>query len=274
MKVTKLNGFFGAEIQKIDLVNITDENIDDIKQLWLTHKVLVLRNQVLTLEEHINFSRRFGDLEVHPFGNIHPEHPEVLVLETGGETGKQSYSATDWHSDVTYREKPPMGSILQGKVIPPVGGDTCFSDAVEAYNRLDPEIQIIVDELSAIHDWNKMTSQGKNPLRDNTLDEMRQTFPLISHPVIRTHPETKERAIFTNNFFTSHIDGVGEEESEYLLRKLAEAIRDPSIQIRVRWDETTVVMWDNRCVQHAGTDDFLPAHRKMERTAITGDRPF
>ena len=114
MEVTKLNGFFGAEIQKIDLVNITDENIDDIKQLWLTHKVLVLRNQVLTLEEHMNFSRNFGDLEVHPFGNVHPEHPEVLVLETGGETGKQSYSATDWHSDVTYREKPPMGSILRG----------------------------------------------------------------------------------------------------------------------------------------------------------------
>ena len=85
MEVTKLNGFFGAEIQKIDLVNITDENIDDIKQLWLTHKVLVLRNQVLTLEEHINFSRRFGDLEVHPFGNIHPEHPEVLVLDEVGD---------------------------------------------------------------------------------------------------------------------------------------------------------------------------------------------
>ena len=90
MEVTKLNNFFGAEIQGIDLANLTDENIDDIKQLWLTHKVLVLRNQVLTLEEHMNFSRNFGDLEVHPFGNIHPEHPEVLVLETGGETGKQS----------------------------------------------------------------------------------------------------------------------------------------------------------------------------------------
>ena len=274
MKVTRLNNFFGAEIQGIDAANPTDDNIEEIKQLWLTHKVLVLRNQVLTPEEHVDFSRNFGDLEVHPFGTIHPEHPEVLVLESGGNTGKQAYSATDWHSDVTYREKPPMGSILRGKTIPPVGGDTCFSDATEAYSRLDPEIQSMVEELSAVHDWSIMTGKGKNPLRDDTLDEMRKIFPLMSHPVIRTHPETSAKAIFTNNFFTSHIEGVDGEESQYLLRKLAGAIRDPSIQIRVRWDETTVVMWDNRCVQHAGTDDFLPAHRRMERTTVAGDRPF
>ena len=271
MEVTKLNNFFGAEIQGIDLANLTDENIDDIKQLWLTHKVLVLRNQVLTPEEHVDFSRNFGDLEAHPHVQKNrgdPDIPEILILEAGG---SKRALATDWHSDVTFKEKPPMGSILRGVIIPEVGGDTCFADATAAFDRLDPETKRKVEALSATHDW----YTESNPSAPKDEDEVdREKYPLVHHPVIRTHPETKERAIFTNNFFTSHIDGVDEEESEYLLRKLAEAIRDPSIQIRVRWDETTVVMWDNRCVQHTGTDDFLPAHRRMERTAIAGDRPF
>ena len=271
MKVVRLNNFFGAEVQEIDLRDLSSKAIDDLQSLWLEHKVLVLRNQSLTSEQHINFSKHFGDLEIHPFGNKHVNHQEILVLESGGSTGKIHYSATDWHSDVTYREKPPMGSILRGVVIPEVGGDTCFADATAAFDRLDPEIKRKVEEHSATHDW----YTESNPSAPKDEDEVdREKYPLVHHPVIRTHPETKAKAIYTNNFFTSHIDGVEKEESQYLLRKLADAIRDPSIQIRVRWDETTVVMWDNRCVQHTGTDDFIPAHRRMERTTIIGDRPF
>ena len=271
MIVTRLNDFFGAEIQGIDVANLTDENIDDLKQLWLAHKVLVLRNQILTPEEHVDFSRSFGDLEVHPHAIKRTDFPEVLILEAGGPNGKKTYEATDWHSDVTFREKPPMGSILRGVVIPEVGGDTCFADATAAFDRLDPEIKRKVEEHSATHDW----YTESNPSAPKDEDEVdREKYPLVHHPVIRTHPETKAKAIYTNNFFTSHIDGVDKEESQYLLGKLAGAIRDPSIQIRVRWDQTTVVMWDNRCVQHTGTDDFIPAHRRMERTTIIGDRPF
>ena len=270
MKVTRLNNFFGAEIHGINVAKLTAGNLDDIKQLWLTHKVLVLRNQVLTPEEHVDFSRNFGDLEVHPHAVKRTDFPEVLILEAGGPDGKKTYVATDWHSDVTFREKPPMGSILRGVVIPRVGGDTCFADATVAFDRLDIETKRKVVELSATHDWYTENNPSSHKNED---DKDREKYPLVSHPIIRTHPETNKKAIYTNNFFTSHINGIGEEESKYLLRKLAGAIRDPSIQIRVRWDETTVVMWDNRCVQHTGTDDFLPAHRRMERTTIIGDRP-
>ena len=271
LQVTKLNNFFGAEIDGVDIADLSSDLVGELKKLWREHKVLVLRNQNVSTQTHIDFSRRFGDLEVHPFGNIHPEHPEVLVLEAGGDTGKQQYKAIDWHSDVTYREKPPMGSILRGKVIPQVGGDTCFADATEAYNRLDQETQSMVDELFAVHDWYKM---NHHVVKEGSMDEMREEFPLTTHPVIRTHPETGERAIFTNIFFTSHIEGIEEERSQRLLHKLENAIRDASIQIRVRWEPDTFVMWDNRSVQHSGTDDFLPAYRRMERTAIIGDSPY
>ena len=164
-----------------------------------------------------------------------------------------------------------MGSILRGVVVPEVGGDTCFANAVEAYNRLDLETKSAAFELTATHDWFK---KNHHVLDKKDIESTRKKYPLVSHPVIRTHPETGEKAIFTNKFFTAYIDGVPESKSDMLLRRLENAIRDPSIQIRVRWDETTVVLWDNRCVQHTGTDDFLPAHRRMERTTILGDRPF
>ena len=271
MKVVRLNNFFGAEVQGIDLRSLSRKAVNDLRRLWLEHKVLVVRNQSLTSKEHVNFSKHFGDLEIHPFAKKHVDYQEILVLESGGLTGKTHYAATDWHSDVTYREKPPMGSILRGVVVPEVGGDTCFANAVEAYNRLDLETKSAVSELTATHDWFK---KNHHVLDQKDIESTRKKYPLVSHPVIRTHPETGEKAIFTNKFFTAYIDGVPESKSDMLLRRLENAIRDPSIQIRVRWDETTVVLWDNRCVQHTGTDDFLPAHRRMERTTILGDRPF
>ena len=271
IEVKKLNNFFGAEVLGIDAANPTAETIDDLKEMWLEHKVLVLRNQNLTPEQHIQFSRCFGDLEIHPFANNRTDLPELLILESGGPTGKKRYSATDWHSDVTYREKPPMGSILRGVVVPEVGGDTCFSNAVEAFKRLDDRTKDKVDGLFATHDWFK---KNHHVLEKNEYENTRKKYPFVSHPVIRTHPETNQKAIFTNNFFTSHINDIDEQESKRLLRKLEDAISDASIQIRIRWDQSTLVMWDNRCVQHTGTDDFIPAHRRMERTTIVGDSPF
>ena len=155
MKVSRLNNFFGAELQGIDLRNLKSKTVDELKSLWIEHKVLVIRNQSLTTEEHVNFAKNFGDLEVHPFARKHPDYQEILVLESGGKTGKTHYSANDWHSDVTYREKPPMGSILRGVVVPKVGGDTCFADAIAAYNRLEAEMKAAVSELTATHDWLK-----------------------------------------------------------------------------------------------------------------------
>ena len=275
MKIQLLSEHIGAEISGIQLDNLNEDAIAEIKKAWLEHKVLVFRDQEISTEAHIAFGKNFGDLEIHPFADNLEDHPEIIVLEAGGDSPRQNYNAAqDWHIDVSFREKPPMGSILRGKVIPEKGGDTRFSNAAAAYENLDPEIKARVDELSAVNDYTKMFGPSTRFNSEESHEENIKEYPPVLHPVIRTHPETGKRSIFTNNFFTSHIEGVDREESDYLLGKLAEAIRDPSIQFRVQWEPETFVMWDNRCVHHVATDDFLPLFRRMERVTISGDRPY
>lgn len=164
-----------------------------------------------------------------------------------------------------------MGSILRGRIVPEVGGDTCFADATAAYDRLQDDLRELVDDAFAIHDYARVFADRVAP---EEVEEVRATYPPQRHPVIRTHPETGARGIYTNVGFTSHIDGMDPDESSRTLRRLEKAMMDPSIQIRVRWQPDTFVMWDNRAVQHAATTDFLPAHRVMERVTVVGDRPF
>ena len=275
MEIQKLSEYIGAQISEVDLANLSTEEIADIKQAWLDHKVLVFRDQHISTPEHIAFGALFGDLEIHPFAENLETHPEVIVLEAGGDSPRQTYNAAkDWHIDVSFREKPPMGSILRGKVIPETGGDTCFSSSSAAYEKLDPNVKDRVDQLFAVNDYTKMFGPSSRFNDDDSHAENIKKYPPVLHPVIRTHPETGGRSIFTNNFFTSHIDGVDADESQYLLEQLAEAIGDSSVQFRVKWETETFVMWDNRCVHHVAMDDFLPLYRRMERVTITGDRPF
>ena len=275
MKVHQLSETIGAEISGIHLDDLDQNEVAAIKKAWLEHKVLVFRDQKISTEAHIAFGKNFGELEIHPFADNLEDHPEIIVLEAGGDSPRQNYNAAkDWHIDVSFREKPPMGSILRGKVIPEKGGDTRFSNAAAAYENLEPEIKSRVDGLFAVNDYTKMFGPSTRFNSEESHEENIKEYPPVLHPVIRTHPETGKPSIFTNNFFTSHIEGVESEESDYLLGELAEAIRDTTIQFRVQWEPETFVMWDNRCVHHVATDDFLPLFRRMERVTIAGDRPY
>tara|TARA_B100001564_G_scaffold356437_1_gene370603 strand:+ start:573 stop:1400 length:828 start_codon:yes stop_codon:yes gene_type:complete len=275
MEIKKLTEHIGAEISEIRIDSLEQSEVDEIKEAWLAHKVLVFRNQPISVEAHIAFGEHFGELEIHPFADNLENYPEIIVLEAGGESPRQNYNAAqDWHIDVSFREKPPMGSILRGKAIPEYGGDTHFANAAAAYEKLDSDVKSRVDDLFAVNDYTKMFGPSTRFNSDESHQENKTKFPPVLHPVIRTHPETGLRSIFTNNFFTSHIDGLDNEESEYLLAKLAEAVRDEELHFSVQWQPETFVMWDNRCVQHVATDDFLPRYRRMERVTIAGDRPF
>ena len=275
MEIQKLSNHIGAQINEVDIANLSTEEVAGIKQAWLDHKVLVFRDQHISTSEHIAFGTLFGNLEIHPFAENLEDHPEVIVLEAGGDSPRQTYNAAkDWHIDVSFREKPPMGSILRGKVIPETGGDTCFSSSSAAYEKLNSDVKDRVDQLFAVNDYTKMFGPSSRFNDDDSHAENIKKYPPVLHPAIRTHPETGGRSIFTNNFFTSHIDGVDADESQYLLEQLAEAIRDSSVQFRVKWEAETFVMWDNRCVHHVAMDDFLPLYRRMERVTIAGDRPF
>ena len=275
MRIEQLTEYIGAEITDIRIDRLNQTEIDEIKEAWLTHKVLVFRDQNISIESHIAFGRYFGDLEIHPFADNLEDHPEVIVLEAGGDSPQKHYNAAqDWHIDVSFREKPPMGSILRGKAIPEYGGDTHFANAAAAYERLDSDVKSRVDDLFAVNDYTKMFGPATRFNSQESHEENKAKFPPVLHPVIRTHPETGLRSIFTNNFFTSHIDGLDVEESDYLLAKLAEAVRDEDLHFSVQWEPETFVMWDNRCVQHVATADFLPLYRRMERVTIEGDRPY
>ncbi len=270
LTIEPLTGTLGAEVSGFDMASVDDATRDEIRKAWLDHKVLVLRDQHVTTEEHIAFGRLFGELEVHPFTDGIEGYPEIVLLEAGGDTGK-TFVAAGWHSDVTWRAEPSMGSILRGRIIPPVGGDTCFADATAAYERLSDEWKERVDDKFAIHDYARVFASR---VPDDEREAIREKYPPQRHPVIRTHPETGARAIYTNIGFTSHVEGVTQDESNEILRHLERAIMNPSVQCRIRWEPDTFVMWDNRSVQHAATSDFLPAERRMERVTIVGDRPY
>lgn len=269
MQVEPITGTLGAEITGVDMARVDAATRAELHQAWMDHKVLVLRDQHISVEEHIAFGRLFGDLEEHPFTEGIEGYPEIVLLEAGGDSGK-TFVAANWHSDVTWRAEPSMGSILRGRHVPPVGGDTCFADATAAYERLSDEWKERVDHLTAVHDFARVFAGRVKP---EERDEMRAKYPPQQHPVIRTHPETGARGIYTNIGFTSYIEGVEADESDRILRHLERAIMNPSVQMRVRWQPDTFVMWDNRAVQHSAVTDFLPQYRRMERVTIVGDRP-
>jgi len=264
----------GAEIEGVDLGSeLSDETIAEIRQALLTYKVIFFRDQDITQEQHIAFARRFGELEVHPITPKDQANPEIFYLKAIGwsplSNAERRTGADLWHSDVTWREKPSLGSILRGRVIPEVGGDTMFADMVAAYEGLSPAMKEWVCTLTAVHDGSLFAAlQGKS--RESFWEQ----FPLQEHPVVRTHPETGERGLYVNCAFTTHIKGLSKKESDWLLEHLYAQASIPEYQVRFRWRENSIAFWDNRACQHYAVGDYAPAAREMERVTIVGDDPF
>jgi taurine dioxygenase len=246
---------------------VPDRQITEIRRALLDRKVVFFRDQDVSVDEHIAFSRRFGELEIHPFAPSMEGHPEVLVIhhDERSKTGQNG-----WHSDVTWRQEPSLGSILRARIVPPVGGDTLFADMVSAYENLPDETKEEIDGLYAIHSFSRVF--GRN-LSEEMQAEMRAKYPDARHPVVRTHPETGERALYVNAAFVSHIDGMDEREGSRLLQRLYAQASTPEYQCRFRWTVDSVAFWDNRSVQHYAAFDYIPATRRVERVTIVGDRP-
>jgi taurine dioxygenase len=277
---TKVTGTLGAEVEGIELSgDLPQETIDWISAALVEHKVLFFRNQhALTREKHIAFGARFGELEVHPFAkylsqfNTKDEDPEVIVIESKTEGGGRG---TDiWHSDVTWREQPSLGSILRCLIAPEAGGDTMWADMEMAYDLLDEDTKVQIEGLEAVHDWwNFRLGLEKAGVAQALIDEMLVEFPLATHPVVRTHPVSGRKAIYVNSIFTIGIAGMEKAESDALLEKLTRQTAIPEVQVRLRWKPGTVAFWDNRSTQHYAVGDYGAEHRLMERVTICGDTP-
>src|SRR5215510_13626367 len=207
-----LSPTIGAEIDGVDLRNaLDDETIAEVRQALLEYKVIFLRDQHITTEQHLDFARRFGALETHPFAPQKDGYPEVLLLEKNEHMG--GYENV-WHSDVTWRLQPSLGSVLRAREVPELGGDTLFADMYAAYEGLDDEVRASLDGLRAVHDF---THTFGRMLDAEALAQRQKEYPPAEHPVVRTHPETGRKALYVNAAFTSHVVGLERAQSRQLL---------------------------------------------------------
>ena len=282
----KLSKLGMTEIRGLNLnERFDDELLNEIKSLWLNSGgILIFRDQHITSQQQINFSRQFGTLFGSPEGvpmqdtvsrYLHPDHPEIYrvsnqVDKEGTPTGR-ARAGTYWHSDVSFREKPASASILYAKQIPVVGGDTLFANAEAAYKGLTQAMKDILAPLQAVHDFAiAAASQYEKPvvIRDDLKGANRAL-----HPVIRTHPDTGRKSIYVNPGFTSHLDGFESKESDSLLKFLFGHITQPQYIYRQIWQEHDVIMWDNRIMMHFAISDYGHEPRYLERTTLIGERP-
>ncbi len=273
LTITPQSPTIGAEIGGVDLGgDLADDVIADIRRALLDWKVLVFRDQPITTEQHLAFAGRFGDLEVHPFAPHKDGYPEVLAITHDAQsTGKEN----GWHSDVTWREQPSLGSVLRMIERPPIGGDTLFADMYAAFEGLPDAVKERVEGRTARHDFVRFKiGMRKNGATDEQIAEMEATYPNPHHPVIRTHPETGRKGVYVNAAFTVEIDGLDPAESAELLQLLYRQASYPEYQFRLRWEPDTIAFWDNRSVQHYAASDYYPSVRKVERVTIIGDTPY
>src|SRR5262249_19532153 len=199
----------GAETPGLSLAEpMDDETFDEVHRALLDYKVIFFRDQDLTPEQHVAFARRFGALETHPFVPHRDGYPEVMVLQKNEQVG--GYENV-WHSDVTWRLEPSLGSVLLAREVPPVGGDTLFSDMYAAYEGLGDKLRASLDGLHAVHDFTRTFGRMMSA---EELAKKRQEFPPAEHPVVRTHPETGRKGLYVNAAFTSHIVGMEKDESD------------------------------------------------------------
>ncbi|WP_454737897.1 TauD/TfdA dioxygenase family protein [Cupriavidus necator] len=269
----------GADVDGIDFREpLDDDTYLALRAALLKYKVLFFRKQAITPAQHVATARRFGELEVHPMFTNHPEHPELVVFGRDGEKrGRENL----YHSDVSWREIPSMGSMLRCLACPEVGGDTIWINMAAAYVNLPDHVKARIAHLKAVHD--AMPTFG-SVLSEEKYAEMRAKFPPMVHPVVRTHPETGEKILFVNEAFTTHFANFAKEEpyrfgSDYrpaeldLLQYLYRQAAAPEYQVRLRWQPDTIALWDNRSTQHYAVQDYFPAVRHMNRATIIGDRP-
>ena len=271
LTIEPLSPGIGAEIPNLDLSEqLTDSVMKELEQALLDWKVLFFRDQTIDVEDQKRVARWFGELDIHPTSAPGAEHAELIRI---AEDEKLRAHNDIWHSDVTFKASPPMGSILRALEMPPVGGDTMFADMYAAYEGLDDEIKVKIDNATALHVWPPGWVDIVMKSQNMDRKEFDHRFPNPEHPVVRTHPQTGRRSLFVNAAFTRQIIGMEKSESDELLTFLYIQATVPEYQCRFRWRKNSVAFWDNRCTQHYALADFYPQKRTVERITICGDKP-
>ena len=277
IRVEPIAGALGAEISAVDLSQpLSDGLIGKIRAALLEHQVVFFRDQQLTPEQHLGFGRRFGELQIHEFVGGMPEHPEILEVRKEPEEIRNFGGG--WHTDVSYLERPALGSVLYALDVPEYGGDTMFASQYLAYEALSDGMKAMLEGMIAVHSARRPYGPDAARARAYGSSSMRFNFSEaahgeIEHPVVRTHVETGRKALYVNATFTLRFKDMTEEESAPLLEYLCRHAVRPEFTCRFRWRPNSIAFWDNRCVQHNAINDYHGRRRVMHRVTIEGERP-
>ncbi|WP_416898509.1 MAG: taurine dioxygenase [Minwuia sp.] len=276
INVRPIAGSIGAEIEGIDMSKpLGNQAFKEVHDALMAHQVIFFRDQDITPGEHVAFARQFGTLHVHPYAPSHEDHPEVLILKS---SKANRSSANIWHSDVTFQEEPPLGSILLAREVPEAGGDTMWANMYDAYETLSDAMKRYLEGMKALNtSGHARFERAYDTLSDDEKERIRferKAQEGVEHPIVRTHPVTGRKALYVNGIFTQKIVGVSRRESRAILDYLFDHLHKPEFTCRFRWEKGSVAFWDNRCTQHYAVADYGDATREMHRVTVNGDRPF
>jgi taurine dioxygenase len=276
MKVTPIGSVLGARIDGVDLSSSqTNETTHAIQQALVDHGFIVFPGQQITPEQHLAFGAQFGPLNVHPHMDSLKGYPEILNITK--EPDEKANFGGGWHTDLTFMEEPPLGSILYAREIPTVGGDTLFANMFAAYDALSGGMKDMLDGMVAIHSATKIYAEGgiysnqQHPAKNREVEAANAT---CEHPVVRTHPDSGRKLLFVNPSFTLRFKNMTKSESKPILKYLYGHATSPEFVYRHQWHVNEVAMWDNRSTQHYALNDYHGQRRTMHRVTVNGDRPF
>jgi taurine dioxygenase len=272
-QIHRIAGALGAEIHGADLAaGLTETQAAQVRRVLLDHQVIFFRGQDLTSEQFLRFAQAMGEPVEYPFVKGIDGYPVIIPVM------KLEHERTNfggiWHSDTTYLEQPPMGSMLLAREVPPFGGDTLFASQYAAYEALSAGMRKLLDPLVAINGSAKadVSKTREDRIASDGRADARKDYT-AAHPVVRTHPETGRKALYVNVAHTVRFDGMTEEESAPLLQFLYQHQVRPEFTCRFAWQPGSLAFWDNRCVQHNPVNDYHGYRRVMHRITLAGDTP-
>jgi taurine dioxygenase len=277
LDVEPCSGAMGAVIHGVDLsADLSNQAFDEIHQAFLDHKAIFFHDQELDPHQQIAFARRFGPLSVYPFIEGLPEAPEAFeILKT--ETDVRNFGGA-WHSDMSFTPMPPLGTMLYSQEMPDAGGDTMFANTALAYDALSDGMKEMLDGIVGVYNAALKDSGGRaaafKTATAMTAKNMDQVEMGAEHPIVRTHPETGQKALFVGKGHTAGLKDMADAESRPLIDFLADHCVRPEFTCRFRWGVGSLALWDNRCTLHFAVDDYPGQRRRMRRLTIAGDKPF
>jgi taurine dioxygenase len=274
IEIEPISPIIGCEISGVDLTKpLSIFTIETLRNALLDYGVIFIRDQDISPAQQMTLAQAFGEPDVYPFVDGLPGYPFVTpILKLAHET--VNFGGL-WHSDTTYQECPPMGTILHARTLPPVGGDTLFANMTSAYEKLSESLQEMLSGLRAVNSAHKsrVTDTRSNRTKDTGKD-IQDTIMEALHPVVRTHPETGKKALFVNGAHTTRFEGMTVQESEGLLSFLFRHQVSEEFTCRFRWTAGSVAFWDNRCTQHFPLNDYTGHERLLHRITLKGDIPY